>query len=101
MRRQAVDNLELNRWRSMPATAVLASPLCEHAKLDPTFRPIQSQDTQRWHVTVGGHVFELLCTGPKFFDTRANKGGGGAVDLVMHLHGVDFNGAVRLLRQGL
>jgi len=85
----------------MSATAVLASPLCEHAKLDPTFRPIQSQETQRWHVTVGGHVFELLCTGPKFFDTRVNKGGGGAVDLVMHLHGVDFKGAVRLLRQAL
>ncbi|MEN9761373.1 MAG: hypothetical protein RI906_1199 [Pseudomonadota bacterium] len=101
MRRQAVDNLELNRWRSMSATSVLASPLCEHAKLDPTFRPIQSQETRRWHVTVGGHVFELLCTGPKFFDTRVKKGGGGAVDLVMHLHGVDFKGAVRLLRQGL
>lgn len=100
-RRQTVYNLELNRWRTMPSAAVLESPLCDHAKLDPTFRPIQSQETRRWHVTIGGHVFELLCTGPKFFDTRANKGGGGAIDLVMHLHGVDFKGAVQLLRQSL
>lgn len=83
----------------MPAIAVLASLLRDHAKLDPTFRPIESHETQRWHVTIGAHVFELLCTGPKFFDMHANKGGGGAVDLVMHLHGVDFKGAVRLLRQ--
>jgi hypothetical protein len=85
----------------MPSTAVLRSLLCDHAKLDATFHPIHIKETTRWHARVGEQVFELLCTGPKFFDTRANRGGGGAVDLVMHLRGVDFKGAVQLLRQFL
>jgi hypothetical protein len=101
MGRRAVDNSELERWRAMPSATVLRSPLCDHAKLDATFHPIQSKETTRWHATVGGQVFELLCTGPKFFDTRVNRGGGGAVDLVMHLRGVDFKRAVQLLRQFL
>jgi hypothetical protein len=34
-----------------------------------------------------GAAWELLVTGPKWFDTRAGKGGGGGIDLVMHLLG--------------
>ena len=33
----------------------------------------------------------------KFFDHRAGKGGGGAIDLVMHVTGRDFQSAVELL----
>ncbi len=39
-----------------------------------------------------------LCTGPRFFDTGAGHGGGGAIDMVMHLFRVDFNLAAALLR---
>jgi hypothetical protein len=31
---------------------------------------------------------------------RAERGGGGAVDFVMHLFSLDFKGAVQLLRDG-
>jgi hypothetical protein len=67
-------------------------------KADPTFAPIESKHTKRLHLNVEGVDFELLITGPKFFDPRAKRGGGGAVDLVMHLYGGDFRGAVRRLR---
>ena len=55
--------------------------------------------TERWHATVRGREFELLLTGTKFFDSRAEKGGGGAVDLASHLFGTEFRGAVACLRQ--
>jgi hypothetical protein len=88
----------LARWRSLTAEQVLAI-VAEYAKQDPTFRPVKVPDTRRWHVVFGGREFELLTTGPKFWDVRSGVGGGGAVDLVMHLAGVDFEGAVRLLTQ--
>ncbi len=99
MRGRPVDNLNLERWRAMPAVIIIQSSLCDHAKPDPSFSPLTSHSTSRWHVSAGGRDFELLCTGAKFFDTRAQKGGGGAVDLAMHLFGVGFRQAAELLRK--
>lgn len=99
MRGRSVDNLELQRWRAIPTAVALQSALCDHAKPDPTFSPLKNQNTNRWHVSAGGRDFELLCTGTKFFDTRAQCGGSGAIDLVMHLYALDFKGAVQRLRQ--
>lgn len=101
MRGRSVDNLELERWRAMPAVVAIQSSLCDHAKPDPTFTPLTSQNTSRWHVSAGGRDFELLCTGTKFFDTHTQRGGGGAIDLAMHLYALDFKGAVQRLRQAL
>lgn len=92
-----VDKSRLARWRAMDAAVALGA-LAEHVKQDPSFVPRSSLQTARWHASVDGNDVELLCTGPKFFDVRAGRGGGGAVDLVMHLFDVDFKAAVRLLR---
>lgn len=93
-----VDNLDLERWRTMDAAEALLA-LADYAKRDPSFTPRGSNTTTRWNVSVGGKDHELLCSGPKFFDTRASKGGGGAVDLVMHLFDLPFKRAVRTLRE--
>lgn len=98
MPRRPVDNFVLARWREVPAAAVLAA-LADHAVEDRTFKPLSSKDTSRWHASAGGHDFELLCTGPRFFDTRAQKGGGGAVDLAMHLLSIDFRAAAKVLAE--
>lgn len=82
----------------MLASRILAA-LADHAKKDVSFVPVKDGGTERWHATVRGKEFELLLTGAKFFDTRAEKGGGGAVDLACHLFGTDFRGAVAFLRQ--
>jgi hypothetical protein len=66
-------------------------------KRDPDFRPQKDSRTVRLYVTVGGQVVELLATGIKWFDPRSQKGGGGAIDLAMHLCGLDFVGAVKRL----
>ena len=97
MARRRVDQAQLNKWRELDAAEVLLK-LAGYAKRDSTFAPIKNQSTTRWHATVEGREYEILCTGPKFWDTRVEKGGGGAVDLVMHLSTVDFRTATRMLR---
>ena len=93
-----VSASKLDRWRTLDAVDVL-SRLAEHAKGDISFVARKDPTTSRWHSSVGGQDFELLFTGPKFWDCRANTGGGGAVDLVMHLKGIDFKEAAALLVQ--
>jgi Toprim-like/Protein of unknown function (DUF3991) len=39
----------------------------------------------------------IVVTGGRWFDNKANIGGGGAIDLVMHIGGVDFIAACRSL----
>jgi hypothetical protein len=97
----AVDKSALDRWRSLEAAKVLVT-LATYAKPDPTYIPVKNRSSRRWHAQVAGRDFELLLTGPKFWDTRQATGGGGAVDLVMHLTGSSFREASRLLqRHGL
>ena len=86
----------LESLRSMVVTKALDA-LGLHWKRDPDFQPVKDAATIRLHVAVGGQVFELLVTGAKFFDTRADKGGGGAIDLAMHLLRLDFVAAVKRL----
>ena len=94
----SVDETELRRWRALAAN-LLISLLATHAKRDITFVPIKGKGTERWHATIDGREYEFIADGPKFYDTRAERGGGGAVDLVMYLHRVDFRGAIQLLRR--
>jgi hypothetical protein len=98
MVRQLVDNSTLHRWRGLNAAQLLVH-LADHAKQDPSFSPTTAVHTTRWHTRFDTCEFELLCTGPKFFDTRANIGGGGAVHLVTHCMRLDFKGAVRFLQE--
>jgi hypothetical protein len=91
-----VDDRTLEQWRGLDTLDVLDKLGC-YAKRDATFRPITSKKTARYHVNANGRDWELLVTGSKFWDTRANQGGGGAVDLVMHLFNLDFKRALRKL----
>jgi hypothetical protein len=51
-------------------------------------------DKARWHTTAG----TISVTGAKFFNWHRGVGGGGAIDLVIHLYGLDFTRAVAWLR---
>ncbi len=55
------------------------------------------RDRHKWHTEQG----PLSVTGPKFTNWRRGQGGGGAIDLVMHLAGVDFRTALVWLEQYL
>jgi len=93
-----VDDSLLARWRSLDAAVVLQA-LADYAKPDLSYSPIKTRRSSRWHANVNGQDFELLLTGAKYWNTRQAVGGGGAIDLAMHLTGADFKGAVRLLKQ--
>lgn len=47
-------------------------------------------DQRKWHTTAG----VLSVTGAKFMNWNLGTGGGGAIDLVIHLHHLDFKAAV-------
>ncbi len=94
--RVPVDNSHLERWRRTDASAALCG-LADYAKLDASFVPTSSTASTRWHASADGRDYEILCTGSKFFDTRAQRGGGGAIDLAMHLFEVRFKEAVLML----
>ncbi|HAY4776923.1 hypothetical protein H5832_10455 [Klebsiella pneumoniae] len=87
----------LARLQGMPVTAAL-DLLGLYWKHDPDFKPIKNSATVRLNVGLGGGGVELLATGPKWYDTRAERGGGGAIDLAMHLLHLDFVAAVKRLQ---
>jgi hypothetical protein len=73
--------------REVPLETVL---LCRGAERD-------RHDRRKWHTEQG----PLSVSGPKFMNWHRGQGGGGAIDLVMHLAGVDFRQAVAWLQQHL
>ncbi|HUY31763.1 MAG TPA: hypothetical protein VMV69_03215 [Pirellulales bacterium] len=73
--------------REIALEAVL---LCRGAERDP-------RDRSKWHTEQG----PLSVSGPKLMNWRRGHGGGGAIDLVMHLAGVGFRAAVEWLEQHL
>jgi hypothetical protein len=66
-------------------------------KRDLDFSRTKNPATVRLHVAVGGHVVELLAAGVRWYDVRERKGGGGAIDLTMHLLRLSFVDAVKRL----
>lgn len=95
-----VTSTELETWRSMPVLDVFTR-LDAHVKADRDFVPRKAMLTRRVHVSVNGGDWEFLVTGNRWFDTRAEVGGGGAVDLVMHVFNLKFKPAIALLRDRL
>ena len=69
---------------------------------DPDYKPRLDPNSRRINVSMpSGEVRELLITGEKWFNTREKVGGYGVIDLVMHLEGLDFPKAVRLINKKL
>jgi hypothetical protein len=88
----------LARLRELPSEAVLAR-LAIELKPDVAFTPVKDGGSRRWHAYTECGDFEILTTGPKWYDTRAHKGGGGAIDLAMHVLGLSFVDAVNRLTE--
>jgi hypothetical protein len=72
-----------DRMRAVPLTAVLRLAGAQPDRFDP----------HKWHTARG----VLSVTGAKFINWRLGRGGGGAIDLVMHLHGLGFGQALEWL----
>ncbi|MEO6823697.1 MAG: hypothetical protein ABI167_03030 [Nitrosospira sp.] len=103
MVRKCFDSEQLVQVRALPLIGIL-DRLKEEGVLfwrrDVDFVPEKDSRTMRLFISVpSGFAWELLLTDSKWFDTRAGKGGGGGIDLVMYLLGLDFVIAVTLLLQ--
>jgi hypothetical protein len=72
-----------NRVRGIPLQAVLIR----------TGASRDRYDKAKWHTTQG----TISCIGAKFMNWNQNAGGGGAIDLAMHLNNLDFKAAVEWL----
>jgi hypothetical protein len=94
--RRRIDRATLLRLRTMRGEDALAL-LAIYLKSDATYRPIKNVTSRRWHLRTSRGEFEILTSGIKWYDTRANRGGGGAVDLAMHILGASFADAVAQL----
>ena len=78
-------NEQAHRLRAIPLETVL--PLCG-GRAD-------RSDKRKWHTPAG----VLSITGVKFMNWNCGVGGGGAIDLVMHLNHLDFKAAVDWLAE--
>ena len=87
----------LEQVRAVPLPTALEG-LGYHIAVDRDFAPAKDSRSQRWIVSsANGLSSELVVTGVKWFDTRAERGGGGSLDLVMHLEQLTFVAAVKRL----
>lgn len=75
----------LHQLRAIPLESVL---IAAGAQRDP-------QDKAKWRTATGA----ISVTGMKFMNWNQGRGGGGAIDLAMHLNGLDFKAAVDWLRR--
>jgi len=71
------------RLRALPLTTVLQLSGAQPDRYDP----------RKWHTGRG----VLSVTGTRFMNWNCGQGGGGAIDLVMHLHQLGFGQALEWL----
>lgn len=91
-----INNRQLARWKNLDTVLVLAA-VADHAKRDDSYLTRKHCASSRWHVSADGNDYELIVTGTKFWGAHARRGGGGALDVVMHLLPLDFKKASRQL----
>lgn len=87
---------EIEKARAVPLDAALERLGC-FVSVDRDFQPRKNAASVSVFVTDGNDTRELIMTGPKWFDKREGVGGGGAIDLAMHLKGWTLRQAVRAL----
>ena len=67
-------------------------------RMDLDFVPVKDKETIRVLIELAsGLTYELLITGQKWFDTRSQVGGGGAIDFYQHITNASFIQAVNFL----
>lgn len=80
----------------------LLSHVCDYVKEDQDYTPRDaSTDSRRFQANCCKRDFRLIITGEKWIDELVNRGaegrgGGGGIDLVMHLTGMNFVQAVKI-----
>ena len=66
-----VDQATLAPLRAMRGEDALAL-IAIHFKADSTYRPVKDAASRRWHARTARGEFEIVTTGTKWYETRAN-----------------------------
>lgn len=96
--RHRFDDELITRFRVMTVekAALLLGLYC---KKDLHYESTTHKNSTCYHISKDGEVFEVIVTQLKWFSTRRGIGGGGAIDLTMHLYGEPFKAALdRLIK---
>jgi hypothetical protein len=97
---RSFSDVLLQQIRALPLARGLAS-LDYHVAVDRDFVPAKDSRSERWLVSSRSGSWEVVVTGLKWFDVRAQVGGGGMIDLVMQLEGLSFVAAVKRLAKAV
>lgn len=100
MAKKRFSEEELQRLREVPLLKALDA-LELHYQHDPDYKPRKSQESMRVIVSVKDLVYTLQFTGMRWYDMHSKEGGGGAIDLTMHLMQCEFLQAAKLLQKSL
>lgn len=100
MAKKKFSDEELKRLREVPLLKALDA-LELHYQHDPDYKPRKFQESMRVIVSVKDLVYTLQITGMRWYDMHSKAGGGGAIDLTMHLMQCDFFQAAKLLQKSL
>lgn len=87
---------ELNRLRAMSVEATLKLFNLPF-RVDEDYRSYKNTDSKKLIVTIDSRQVELIITGEKWYDVESKRGGGGAIDLTMHLFREPFKAAAKRL----
>lgn len=92
---------DISKARRVPLLKVL-SYVSDYIKEDPDYTPrAPSTGSRRFQVNCQKRDFRLIITGERWLDELAQRGakvrgGGGGIDLAMHLTGMNFVQAVKV-----
>lgn len=68
-----------------------------YCKKDSHYESTTHKNSTCYHISKDGEVFEIVVTQLKWYSTRRGVGGGGAIDLTMHLYSEPFKAALARL----
>lgn len=87
---------ELDRLRAMSVEATLKLFNLPF-RIDEDYRSYKNIDSKKLVITIDSRQTELIVTREKWYDVESKRGGGGAIDLTMHLFREPFKAAAKRL----
>lgn len=98
--KNSIDPDLVSRLRSLPVEK-MARILGLHFKQDKSYEPTKFPNSKCYHISLENQVFEIIVTGLKWYSVHRKFGGGGAIDLTMHIFNDSFTRAYNRLKLAL
>lgn len=97
---KAFDEELITRFRVMTVEQT-ARVLGLYCKQDKDYESSHYRNSKCFHISKDGEVFEIIVSQLKWYSTHRRFGGGGGIDLTIHLYGESFKAALTRLSLGL